>query len=102
MLSTPLENTVAAGTVVPTVGNGTHPLIAGSGFVLERERIIVAGDLRVQGHENVCALGDCAGVPNAFDDSISQTLAQHAMQQAHLLSDNLQAAIHRKANSPPI
>jgi len=69
--------------------------------MLERGRIIVAGDLRVQRHESACALGDCAVVPNAFDDSISPTRAQHAMRQARLLSDNLQAAIHGKANSPP-
>jgi NADH dehydrogenase len=92
-------DSVAAGTVVSAVGNGTHPLIAGSGLVLERGRVVVAGDLRVEGRENIWALGDCAGVPNAFDDSISPTLAQHAMQQARLLSDNLIATIHGKPTS---
>lgn len=82
---------IVAGTVISAVGNGTHRLVAESGLPLERGRLVVTGEMRVEGHEDVWALGDCAGVPNAFDGSISPTLAQYASRQADQLAQNIVA-----------
>jgi NADH dehydrogenase len=80
---------IRAGTVVCTIGNTTHPLIANSGLQLERGRIHTAPDMRVIGRDNVWAIGDCAVVPNAFDGQPSPTLAQFAMRQGRQLAQNI-------------
>jgi NADH dehydrogenase len=81
-------STVAAGTVVCTIGTTTTPLLAGSGLPLERGRVRTESDMRVVGHANVWALGDCALVPNAHDGRPSPTLAQFALRQAKQLAAN--------------
>lgn len=91
---------VIAGTVISAVGNGTHPLIAKSGLPLERGRLVVTGEMKVQGSENVWALGDCAAVPNAHDNSISPTLAQFATRQAGQLSRNIAAVVNGDQPQP--
>jgi NADH dehydrogenase len=80
---------IRAGTVVCTIGNTTHPLIAGSGLQLQHGRIQTAPDMRVVGWDNVWAIGDCAIVPNAFDGQPSPTLAQFALRQARQLAQNI-------------
>ena len=92
------DTRVEASTVISGVGNGVHPLIANSGLALERGRLRVDGSMRVEGHHDVWALGDCAAVPNAEDGSISPTLAQLASPQGVQLAKNLEAVI---AGRPP-
>lgn len=89
---------VEAGTVISAVGNGVHPFIANSGLALERGRLRVDAYMRVEGHDDVWALGDCAAVPNAEDGKISPTLAQLAGPQGVQLAKNLDAVI---AGRPP-
>ena len=91
---------VEADTVISTVGNGIHPLVAGAGLPLERNRIVVTPEMRVEGYEDVWALGDCAAVPNAFDGNISPTLAQFATRQARRLARNLTAVIAGREPQP--
>ena len=83
---------VRAGTVVCTVGNTTHPLVAASGLPLERGRIRTDADMRVMGKDNVWSLGDCGVVPNAFDGKPSPTLAQFAIRQGRHLAQNISSA----------
>ncbi len=94
------DQKVAAGTVISAVGNGTHPLIANSGLPLERGRLTVTGEMRVVDRDNIWAIGDCAAVPNAHDDSISPTLAQFATRQARQLSRNIVAVIQGESPKP--
>ena len=56
--------------------------------------------MRVAGHDDVWALGDCAAVPNAFDGKISPTLGQFATRQAKLLTQNLLAVIKGTPTAP--
>ncbi|MCH2171422.1 NAD(P)/FAD-dependent oxidoreductase [Myxococcota bacterium] len=91
---------VRAGTVISAVGNGTYPLLVNSGLELERGRLVVSGDMRVEGREGVWALGDCAAVPNAMDGSISPTLAQYATRQAEQLAENICASIRGGVPQP--
>jgi NADH:ubiquinone reductase (H+-translocating) len=78
-------------TVVWTAGVKAHPLLAELGFPLdERGRVRVDETLRVEGAEDVWALGDCAAVPNlATPGQVDPPTSQHALRQARRLAKNL-------------
>jgi NADH:ubiquinone reductase (H+-translocating) len=78
-------------TLVWTAGVKPHPLLVELGLPLdERGRIVVGPTLRVEGRENVWALGDCARVPNeATPDAPDPPTCQHALRQARRLAKNL-------------
>jgi NADH:ubiquinone reductase (H+-translocating) len=78
-------------TLVWTAGVKAHPRLAELGLPLdERGRIVVGPTLRVEGRENVWALGDGARVPNeATPDHPDPPTCQHALRQARRLAKNL-------------
>ena len=78
-------------TVVWTAGVRAHPLVTDLGLpVDDGGRIRVDASLRVEGHEHVWALGDCARVPNAATpDRPDPPTCQHALRQARRLAKNL-------------
>ena len=78
-----------AATVVSTVGTSPNPLIQQLGLPLEQGRLVTGPDMRVTGATNVWAVGDCAIIPNAFDQKPSPPTAQFAMRQAKQLAANL-------------
>jgi NADH dehydrogenase len=45
--------------------------------------------LRVEGIDDVWALGDCAGVPNQASETTDPPTSQHALRQARRLAKNL-------------
>ena len=91
---------IDAGTIVSAVGNTIQPLLAGADLPVEHHRIKVTPEMRVEGHDNVWALGDCAAVPNVLDNSISPTLAQFALRQGRQLAKNLVAVIGGRPPEP--
>jgi NADH dehydrogenase len=78
-----------AATVVSTVGTSPNPLIQKLGLPLEHGRLVTGPDMRVTGATNVWAVGDCAIIPNAFDQKPSPPTAQFAVRQAKQLAANL-------------
>jgi len=82
---------VPAGTTVTAIGNTAQPLLADGPLKTERGRLVVTAEMQVEGREDVWALGDCAAVPNTFDDTVSPTLGQFAIRQASHLARNLAA-----------
>jgi len=78
-------------TLVWTAGVRAHPLLAELGLPLdERGRVRVDPLLRVEGREQVWALGDCAAVPNgATPEHVDPPTCQHALRQARRLAKNL-------------
>jgi NADH:ubiquinone reductase (H+-translocating) len=78
-------------TLVWTAGQRASPWLATLGLPLdERGRVRVNESLRVEGRENVWALGDCAGVPNvATPGRCDPPTSQHALRQARRLARNL-------------
>jgi NADH:ubiquinone reductase (H+-translocating) len=78
-------------TFVWTAGVRAHPLLAELGVPLDKKgRVVVASTLRVQDHEHVWALGDCARVPNeATPDHPDPPTSQHALRQARRLARNI-------------
>ncbi|HXF97612.1 MAG TPA: NAD(P)/FAD-dependent oxidoreductase [Gaiellaceae bacterium] len=82
---------VPARTLVWTAGVRPHPLLAALGLPLdERGRVRVDETLRVEGRDDVWALGDCAAVPNArTPGACDPPTCQHALRQARRLAKNL-------------
>jgi NADH dehydrogenase len=82
---------IPTNTLVWTAGVRPTPALHPWGFPLdERGRVEVDETLRVEGFENVWALGDCARVPNqATPGEFDPPTCQHALRQARRLVKNL-------------
>jgi NADH dehydrogenase len=82
---------VPARTLVWTAGVRASPLLPELGLPLdERGRVLVDETLRVQGAEDIWALGDCAAVPNTKTPGlVDPPTSQHALRQARRLAKNL-------------
>jgi NADH dehydrogenase len=82
---------IATHTLVWTAGVRAHPLLSAFGLPLdERGRVRVDQFLRVEGREQMWALGDCAAVLNgATPDHVDPPTCQHALRQARRLAKNL-------------
>jgi len=82
---------VPARTLVWSAGVRANPLLAELGLPLdERGRVLLDELLRVQGRENVWALGDSAAVVNARTPGVTDPpTCQHALRQARRLAKNL-------------
>lgn len=89
-------STLAAGTVICTIGTAPNSLIAQSALPKERGRVRVAADMSVPQFDGVWALGDCAAVPNALDGNTSPPTAQFAERQATQLARNILAHLQGK------
>jgi NADH dehydrogenase len=82
---------ISTSTLVWTAGVRAHPLLSQLSLPLdERGRVRVEPSLRVEGFENVWALGDCARIPNeATPGAFDPPTSQHALRQARRLAKNL-------------
>jgi NADH:ubiquinone reductase (H+-translocating) len=92
----PDEAVLGNGTRIPTnslvwtAGVAPNPALREWSLPLdEKGRVEVDELLRVKGHEQVWALGDCARVPNARSDRPDPPTCQHALRQARRLARNL-------------
>jgi NADH dehydrogenase len=91
---------IESGTVINTIGNTVNPLVAALKLPLERDRIKMQPEMRIEGHGNVWALGDCAAVPNEHTKSISPALAQYAVRQAKQLAFNIARVLRGQPTRP--
>jgi NADH dehydrogenase len=90
------DEVVPTRTLVWTAGVKPHPVIAKLGLPLEeRGRIRVDATMRVDGHENVWAIGDAAAVPDPAKKGKEPTppTAQHAIRQGRAVARNVAATI---------
>ena len=77
-------------TLVWTAGVMPNPILRELGLpVDERGAVRVDSLLRVEGHEGLWALGDCARVPNELTPGPDPPTSQHALRQARRLVKNL-------------
>jgi NADH dehydrogenase len=83
---------IPTATLVWTAGVKPAPVLGEWGLPLDdRGRVIVDGTLKVDGRDDVWALGDCARVPNAATPGeFDPPTCQHALRQARRLAKNLQ------------
>jgi NADH dehydrogenase len=92
--------TVAARTVIWCAGIAPHPLLPRLGLPLDgRGYIVCERDLRVKGHANVWAIGDCAVNIDAEGRAYAAT-AQHATAQGKHLAKNLARVIRGGSARP--
>jgi NADH dehydrogenase len=82
---------IPARTLVWTAGVRANPVLGELGFPLDdRGRVVVDETLRVQGTDDMWALGDCAAVPNCKTPGVlDPPTCQHALRQARRLAGNL-------------
>jgi NADH dehydrogenase len=92
--------TLTTGEVVPTrtvmwaAGIEPAPLLRSVDLNKdEHGAIVVASDLRVQGHDNIFALGDCAAVPTAKPGSFYAPTAQNAEREGAVAARNVLALL---------
>jgi NADH dehydrogenase len=82
---------IAAHTLVWTAGVTPNPILRDLGLpVDERGAVAVDSLLRVEGHDNLWGLGDCARVPNEATPGLPDPpTSQHSLRQARRLARNL-------------
>jgi NADH dehydrogenase len=88
--------TVPTRTIVWTTGVVPHPSLADMAVPLdERGRVRVDEYMRVEGSENVWAIGDCAAVPDpdAGGSRATPPTAQHAIRQGKTVAHNVAAEL---------
>jgi len=91
---------IAGATIICTIGTTPHQFLQHDPLPLERGKIIAQPDMSVAGLSGVWALGDCALVPNAYDDKLCPPTAQFADRQAKHLARNISAHIAGQSTQP--
>ncbi len=94
------QTRIDAATVICTIGTKPNPLIKTMDIPENRGKIVVEPDMSVKGFPGLWAIGDCALVPNAFDDQLAPPTAQFAIREGHQLANNIARAIQRKETKP--
>ena len=86
---------IPARTVVWTAGIKPSPVVGRLGLPCGRDgRVLVDRTMRVEGHEHVWAIGDCAAVPDpARKGQPCPPTAQHAIRQGRLVARNVAATL---------
>ena len=94
---------IPARTVCWTAGVAPSPVIARLGLPVHEStgRLHVDPTTRVEGHDNVWAVGDSAAVPDPAKHrrSPSPPTAQHALRQGKVAADNVVAALVGRASA---
>lgn len=93
-------NTINGATIVCTVGNATSPVIQKLDATKERGRLVTEPDMRVKGHDNVWAVGDCALITNSYNDEPSPPTGQFAERQGRQAAQNIVRVIKGKETKP--
>jgi NADH dehydrogenase len=86
--------TIPTRTVCWTAGVKASPVAERLGLPLEQGRISCTQEMRVDGYDNVWALGDVAAVPDPARPGFPcPPTAQHAIRQGKLMGKNVAAAL---------
>jgi NADH:ubiquinone reductase (H+-translocating) len=105
---TDTEVTLSTGETVPcrtlcwTAGVRGNPIAARLGLPLDNDRIACNEEMRVNGFENVWAVGDVAAIPDPARPGLPcPPTAQHAIRQGKLLAANVVAAMGHRGRVKP-
>ncbi len=91
---------LAGATIVCTIGTAVSPLVQNLEVPKERGRIRTKPDMRIEGHTNAWAIGDCAFIVNAFDNKPSAPTAQFAERQGRQAALNLVRILKGEPTQP--
>ena len=91
---------VNGGTVVAAVGNTMPSVIKRLEVEKERGRIKNEPDMRVNGYNNVWAIGDCSYTINAHDGNPSPPTGQFAERQGKQAAENIVRVLNNKETKP--
>jgi NADH dehydrogenase len=96
---------IPTSTIVATIGNGPHPLVASLGLGMQWGRIKTDQFMRVPGHDGVWALGDAALIPlveHPGEDPahFATQTAQFAVREGRQLAANIVAKLDDKELKP--
>jgi NADH:ubiquinone reductase (H+-translocating) len=91
---------IKGGTIVCTIGTAISPLIQQLDVPKEKGRIRTTPDMRVEGHTNVWAVGDCALIINAFDGQPSAPTGQFAEREGRQAALNLVRVVRGGPTQP--
>ena len=93
---------IPARTVVWTAGVKPSPVVGKLGFPLDGGgRVVVDPTMRVNGHPQVWAIGDCAAVPDAArPGQPCPPTAQHAIRQGRLVARNVAETLRGSTPRP--
>ena len=92
---------IPTATFVWTAGNEPAPLVGSLRPDSESRAITTDQTLRVEGFDNIWAVGDCARIPDLHrDGQPCPPTAQHALRQGRQAADNLVAAIDGRPLRP--
>jgi NADH dehydrogenase len=87
--------------VIWTAGVRASPVASNLGLPLEHGRIVCDEYMRVQGYENIWAIGDIAAVPDpAQPGKPCPPTAQHAIRQGKLLGKNIARVTRGQSPEP--
>lgn len=93
-------HSIAAGTVVCTIGSRQQDLVHRLKLPIEHGRIVVDDFMKVPGSHNMWAIGDAARVPNLTTGIPCPPTAQYAIMQGVQCARNVLAAIRGRSLSP--
>jgi len=92
---------IATETVVSTVGNAPHPIVAAlGGSHDERGWIMPDATFRVPGVKNLWALGDCASIVDPKNGRPMPATAQHAIREGPQAARNVLAVLDGEEPTP--
>jgi NADH:ubiquinone reductase (H+-translocating) len=93
--------TIAAETVVSTVGNAPHPVLANLPTAHDSHGWLAPdATFSLPGLSNVWALGDCASIVDPSDGSRMPSTAQHAIREGPHAARNVLAALDGQPQTP--
>jgi len=87
-------------TIVCTIGTAISPLVQHLDVPKERGRIRTTPDMRIEGHTNAWAIGDCANIINAVDGKPSAPTGQFAERQGRQAALNLVRILKGESTRP--
>jgi NADH dehydrogenase len=94
------QTRILSKTIISSVPSMPNPLIAESSLPQVHGRVKTNPFMQVEGYDNIWALGDCAMIPLAKENSFSPPTAQFAIREAKQLAKNLVAQIRGKEKQP--
>ncbi len=91
---------IPGGNVICTIGTVPNPLVEALDLPDRKGLITTAPDMSVPAAEGVWAVGDCAAIVNAQDNSLCPPMAQYAVRQARQVADNIARVVRGKMPRP--